>query len=59
MPCDALAGTRILDVTTSIAGPSCTQVLAASGADVVHVRGEAGPTTDEIAALAAEGVIRT
>ena len=32
-----LAGTRILDVTASLAGPYCTEILGALGADVVKV----------------------
>jgi crotonobetainyl-CoA:carnitine CoA-transferase CaiB-like acyl-CoA transferase len=32
-----LAGVRVVDVTTSIAGPFCAEILAALGADVVKV----------------------
>jgi len=37
-----LAGTRVVDVTSSLAGPTATQLLAALGADVVKIEPLAG-----------------
>jgi crotonobetainyl-CoA:carnitine CoA-transferase CaiB-like acyl-CoA transferase len=37
VPVSALAGLRIVDVTVSLAGPYCTQLLGALGANVIKV----------------------
>lgn len=44
----ALAGVRVIDMTSTVMGPSATQLLGDHGADVIKVETAAGDTTRQI-----------